>query len=83
MTRECHVRFCERLGVRLPGATSRSERRRALSFYFSKACMGIRSTRESSGCRRRLCRQENVSAALRCETIALPQLAEKCASRLI
>jgi hypothetical protein len=21
MTRECHVRFCERLGVRLPGAT--------------------------------------------------------------
>ena len=21
MTRECHVRFCERLGVKLPGAT--------------------------------------------------------------
>jgi hypothetical protein len=25
MTRECHVRFCERLGVKLPGATLPTE----------------------------------------------------------
>ena len=28
MTRECHVRFCERLGVRLPGATLPTETQR-------------------------------------------------------
>ena len=53
MTRECHVRFCERLGVRLPGATLPTGTRKGASFPLG-ACIGLLSPTEHRTHRRTL-----------------------------
>jgi hypothetical protein len=50
MTRECHVRFCERLGVQSPGATRQSFGRtqalldQLLGVEISRGAYGLRPT---------------------------------------
>ena len=36
MTRECHVRFCERLGVKFPGATLPTRAQKHARFHFQE-----------------------------------------------
>ena len=58
MRGDFHVRFCERLGVRFPGATRRVPRRREESlqkdFTRSHAVQKMREGPSEPSCRRRL-----------------------------